>query len=83
MLTMYSTTWCGDCHRLKAQLDREGIEYTSIDIEENPAAEDFVLAATGGFQTVPTVRFDDGSVLIDPTIVEVMEHLARLDQPRL
>ncbi len=28
MLTMYSTTWCGYCHRLKSQLDREGIGYT-------------------------------------------------------
>jgi mycoredoxin len=80
---MYSTTWCGDCHRLEAALVREGIEYTSIDIEKDPAAEGFVLAATGGFQTVPTVRFDDGSVLVDPTIVDVMDHLAGRDQPRL
>jgi mycoredoxin len=80
---MYSTTWCGDCHRLKAELERAGIEYTSIDIELDPAAEGFVLAATGGFQTVPTVRFDDGSVLVDPTFVEVVDHLAGLDQPRL
>ena len=25
-LTMYTTTWCGYCHRLKKQLAREGIE---------------------------------------------------------
>ena len=25
--TMYSTPWCGYCHRLKAQLNREGIEF--------------------------------------------------------
>ena len=23
--TMYSTPWCGYCHRLKSQLDRDGI----------------------------------------------------------
>ena len=33
MLTMYSTTWCGYCHRLKTQMDREGIAYTEINIE--------------------------------------------------
>jgi mycoredoxin len=82
VLTMYTTTWCGDCHRLKAQLDREGIEYTAIDIEQDAAAERFVLTATGGVQTIPTVRFEDGSVLIDPTIVDVMNHLARLPRQR-
>ena len=24
--TMYTTPWCGYCHRLRSQLDREGIE---------------------------------------------------------
>ncbi|NEE11294.1 NrdH-redoxin, partial [Streptomyces sp. SID7499] len=23
-VTMYSTTWCGYCRRLKSQMDREG-----------------------------------------------------------
>ena len=35
MLTMYSTSWCGYCHRLKSQLDREGIDYEVIDIERD------------------------------------------------
>ena len=38
MLTMYSTSWCGYCHRLKSQLDREGISYTVIDIEQDEAS---------------------------------------------
>jgi mycoredoxin len=78
VLTVYTTIWCGDCRRLKAQLDRERIEYSSVDIERDPAAERFVLTATGGVQTIPTVVFEDGSVLIEPTIVDVMEHLAKL-----
>ena len=35
MLTMYSTTWCGFCHRLRSQLDREGIGYSVVDIEQD------------------------------------------------
>ena len=38
MLTMYSTTWCGYCYRLKSQFDREGIAYNVIDIEQDLAA---------------------------------------------
>ncbi|MGW7295970.1 mycoredoxin [Streptomyces xiamenensis] len=54
-VTMYSTTWCGYCRRLKSQLDREGIAYTEINIEENPEAATLVEKANDGNQTVPTV----------------------------
>ncbi|MEV4349632.1 mycoredoxin [Actinoplanes sp. NPDC049596] len=78
MLTMYSTSWCGYCHRLKSQLDREGIAYDVVDIEREPAAADFVMSVNGGNQTVPTLKFDDGSALTNPSIVQVKEHLAAL-----
>ncbi|MBO1418319.1 glutaredoxin domain-containing protein, partial [Streptomyces sp. FH025] len=54
-VTMYSTTWCGYCNRLKSQLDREGIGYTEINIEEDPASAAFVESVNNGNQTVPTV----------------------------
>ncbi|HEY2672461.1 MAG TPA: mycoredoxin [Rugosimonospora sp.] len=76
MLTMYSTTWCGYCRRLKSQMDREGIEYSVVDIEQDPAAADFVMGVNGGNQTVPTLRFEDGTALTNPTIVQVRERLA-------
>ncbi|GAB4046902.1 mycoredoxin [Catellatospora paridis] len=78
MLTMYSTTWCGYCHRLRSQLDREGITYTVIDIEQDPNAADFVMSVNGGNQTVPTLRFADGSALTNPSIIQVKAHLAAL-----
>ena len=68
MLTMYSTSWCGYCHRLKSQLDREGIGYTVVDIEKDSGAAEFVMSVNGGNQTVPTVRFPDGSALTNPSI---------------
>jgi mycoredoxin len=76
MLTMYSTTWCGFCHRLGSQLDREGIDYRAVDIERDAAAAEFVMSVNGGNQTVPTVRFPDGSTLTNPTIVDLKRHLA-------
>ncbi|WP_018720506.1 mycoredoxin [Salinispora fenicalii] len=76
MLTMYSTPWCGYCHRLKSQLDREGIGYEVVDIEQEPEAAAFVMSVNGGNQTVPTLRFADGSALTNPTIRQVKEHLS-------
>jgi mycoredoxin len=78
MLTMYSTSWCGYCHRLKSQLDREGIAYEVVDIEQDPASADFVMSVNGGNQTVPTMKFQDGSALTNPTIIQVKEKLAAL-----
>ncbi|MCN0152107.1 mycoredoxin [Salinispora arenicola] len=78
MLTMYSTPWCGYCHRLKSQLDREGIGYEVVDIEREPEAAAFVMSVNGGNQTVPTLRFADGSALTNPTIRQVKEHLSTI-----
>jgi mycoredoxin len=78
MITMYSTPWCGYCHRLKGQLDRADIGYEVVDIERDPAAADYVMSVNGGNRTVPTVRFPDGSALTNPTIIQVKERLARI-----
>jgi mycoredoxin len=75
-LTMYSTSWCGYCRRLKSQLDREGIDCTEVDIEARPEAADFVMKVNNGNQTVPTVVFPDGSAATNPSLAEVKARLA-------
>lgn len=75
-LTIYSTSWCGYCHRLMSQLDREGIAYTSINIEQDPEAAAFVEGVNGGNQTVPTVKFPNGNVLTNPSAAQVKAELA-------
>ena len=77
-LTMYTTQWCGFCKRLKRQLAADGIEMTEIDIEQDPAAADYVMSVNGGFQTVPTVVFPDGSALTNPSATLVKERLRQL-----
>jgi mycoredoxin len=71
MLTVYSTQSCGFCHRLMTQLDREGIAYESVDIEQNPDAATYVMSVNDGNQIVPTVRFPDGVAMTNPSIAEV------------
>jgi mycoredoxin len=75
---MYSTTWCGYCARLKAQMSRAGIEFVEVDIERDPAAAEFVEGVNGGNQTVPTLLFPDGSALTNPAIGDVAEKLASI-----
>ena len=74
-VTMYSTQWCGYCHRLRSQLDREGIAYEVVDIEREPDAAFVVEQVNGGNQTVPTLIFPDGSAATNPRIDEVRSRL--------
>ncbi|MFC6596026.1 mycoredoxin [Kitasatospora paranensis] len=78
-VTMYSTTWCGYCNRLKSQLDREGIAYSEINIEEDAASADYVESVNNGNQTVPTVVVVSAegqqSVLTNPSLRQVQAAL--------
>jgi mycoredoxin len=81
-LTMYTTPWCGYCRRLKSQLAREGIEIAEVDIEREPDAAEYVMTVNGGFQTVPTVLFPDGSTMTNPSVRAVRQRLEELAVPR-
>lgn len=75
-ITMFSTTWCGYCKRLKKQLDVQGIGYTEINIEEVDGTAEIVEKINGGNRTVPTVLFPDGSAATNPSAAEIVERLA-------
>ena len=74
-LTMFTTTWCGYCRRLKSQLDAAGIGYSEIDVEQVPDAAAFVESVNDGNRTVPTVVFPDGSAATNPSLAHVRERL--------
>jgi mycoredoxin len=76
--TMYSTPWCGYCYRLKGQLKRAGIEFTEVDIEQNPEAADIVEQVNNGNQTVPTLVYSDGSAQTNPSLVQIQLKLEEL-----
>ena len=75
-VTMYSTTWCGYCRRLKSQMEAAGVAYTEVNIEEHPDAASYVAQVNGGNQTVPTLVFPDGSAATNPSLAEVRQRLA-------
>jgi mycoredoxin len=75
---MYTTQWCGYCHRLKTVLKSAGISYDEVDIEQDAAAAEFVGSVNGGNQVVPTLKFADGSTLTNPAAKEIKAKLAQL-----
>jgi mycoredoxin len=76
--TMYTTPWCGYCHRLKAQLEREGIEFDIVDIEQDPEAVEIVASANNGNHTVPTLVYADGTAQTNPSLIQVKDKLVQL-----
>jgi len=77
-LTIYTTSWCGYCHRLKTVLKANGIPYDEVDIDQDRGAAEFVGLVNGGNKTVPTVKFADGSTLTNPSADEVKARLAEV-----
>lgn len=57
VITVYSTSWCGDCRATKQALEALGIPYREIDIDHHPEAEQWVLEANGGRRSVPTLVY--------------------------
>ncbi|NIJ06202.1 mycoredoxin [Frigoribacterium faeni] len=74
-ITMFSTSWCGYCARLKQQLGKQGIAYTEVNIEEVAGTAEIVESVNGGNQTVPTVIFPDGSTATNPSLADVQAKL--------
>ena len=72
---MFSTTWCGYCKNLMSQLDRAGVPYTEVNIEEVEGTAELVAEVNGGNQTVPTLVFPDGSTATNPSLATVKARL--------
>ena len=77
-VTMYTTTWCGYCKRLKRMMQDDGIAFAEVDIEQTPGTAEIVEKVNNGNQTVPTLVFSDGTAMTNPSLAKVKEKLATL-----
>ncbi len=55
-VTLYTTSWCGDCRSTKRFLNERNVEYAEVNIDEDPDAEDLVIRVNNGRRKVPTVE---------------------------
>jgi mycoredoxin len=66
-ITVYGTDWCGDCFRTRQFLKRHSINFAFINIDRDKEAEQFVLKTNRSMRSVPTIVFEDGTVLVEPS----------------
>jgi mycoredoxin len=74
-IVMYGTSWCPDCRRAQRVLDQLGKPYTYINIEQDEAAATYVMQVNQGSQSVPTIVFPDGSILVEPSNAQLQAKL--------
>ena len=65
-ITIYGTTWCVDCRRAKSFLKERGVQFHEVNIENDPAAEEFVLRVNNGRRKVPTIRVGERHFACSP-----------------
>ncbi len=65
-IEVYGAPWCPDCRRSKQFLGEMRVPYRWIDIDQDPDAAAFVREKNEGRQIIPTIVFEDGSVLVEP-----------------
>ncbi len=74
-IKLYGTDWCSDCKRSKRFLGEQRVHYEYVNIEENMEGQAFVKELQKGGLTIPTIVFEDSSVLIEPSNAELAAKL--------
>jgi len=74
-ITLYGAYWCPDCRRSKKFLGEQFVPFKWIDIEQDKEAEAFVVQKNNGKRIIPTIVFEDGSFLVEPTNAELAKKL--------
>jgi thioredoxin reductase (NADPH) len=74
-IKLYGTNWCSDCKRSKKFLGEQRVRYEFINIEEDKEGQQYVQQVQNGGLTIPTIVFEDGSLLIEPSNAELAAKL--------
>ena len=75
-IKVYGTDWCGDCVRAKSFMDGNNIIYDWTNVDEETQYKEYITGLNGGEMRVPTIVFEDGSILVEPTNEELSEKLS-------
>ena len=61
-ITVYSATWCAFCHAAKDYFDKQGVAYTEVDVEKDPARGAEAVEKSGQ-RGIPVIDID-GEIIV-------------------
>ena len=74
-LSVHGAPWCPDCKRSKQFLGDQRVPYRWIDIDKDAKGREYVRQVNNGKQVIPTIVFEDGSILVEPSNAELARKL--------
>ncbi|MDP6402910.1 MAG: glutaredoxin domain-containing protein, partial [SAR202 cluster bacterium] len=74
-IIVYGAPWCPDCKRSKQFLGEQRVPYNWVDIDLDEEGRRYVQRVNNGKQIIPTIVFEDGSVLVEPSNSELAAKL--------
>ncbi len=66
-IRMYGADWCADTRLAKRFFQQHGIPFEWIDVEKSEQARATVKQINHGYVSVPTIVFEDGTSLTEPS----------------
>jgi glutaredoxin 3 len=54
-ILLYTTPYCGYCRAAKRLLTSKGLDFTEIDVSEDPAKREEMISRAMGMRTVPQI----------------------------
>ena len=74
-IQIYGAEWCSDCRRSKKFLEEKHVPFDWIDVGEDASGAEVVRQKNGGKQIIPTIVFEDGSFLTEPSNADLAAKL--------
>lgn len=76
-IVMYSVDWCPDCKRAKAFFEHNQIQHLTVNVDHDTRGADFVKEVNHGSRSVPTIIFPDGTIMIEPSNLQLEEKFSQ------
>ncbi len=74
-ITLYGTLWCSDCKRAKQFFGEQRVHYKFVDVDADAEGLALVEQVNNGKHIIPTIVFEDGSTLVEPSNAELAAKL--------
>jgi thioredoxin reductase (NADPH) len=74
-ITVYGAVWCPDCKQAKKFFGEQRVQFSNVDIDENPKSVEFVERINQGKRIIPTIIFPDGQILVEPSNAALAQKL--------
>jgi len=78
-IKFYTTDWCGDCIRSKALLKKLNVEFDEINVDDDTEANEYITKLQNNQRRIPTIVFEDGSFLVEPSDPQLYSKLEELN----